>query len=82
MGRVANFEAIENMNLVRVAICFQLCSVVQLYCEGGKYYNFQTQLITLRRSGPEAGAVPQCEGNTRFMCSPYGAGHPPPLYGL
>ena len=43
MGRAANFEAIQNMNLVRVTICFQLCSMVWLHREGGKYYNFQTQ---------------------------------------
>ena len=73
MGRAGDFEAIENMNLVRVAICFRLCSVVQLHCEGGKYYNFQMQPTTLRRSDPEAVAVPQCEGNATFMCSPYGA---------
>ena len=82
MGRAANSEAIENMNLVRVAICFQLCSVVQLHREGGKYHNFQTQTTTLLRGDPEAVTVPQHEGNTTFMCSPYGAGHPAPLYGL
>ena len=47
MGKAAKYEAIENTNLARVAICFPLCSVVQLHREGGKYHNFQTQPTTL-----------------------------------
>ena len=81
MGKAAHFEAIETMKLVRVTIRFQLYSAVQLHREGGNYYNFQTQPTALSRSDPEAVAVPQSEGNTTFMCSPYGAGHPAPLYG-